>query len=301
MAVYIQLKQRRDAGSRVAQRAGDYNYIKDYCVVNSAGLIDNTFNGWIVQLVQKRSQATVSDGRQLRTTKEFLDFTSDQTTFMTHSYIERFRIENGISVEDGNVVGDQFASGGVTPYHGTDPDFATTPTSGSVNQVGTNILFSDASAEFLAGFNWTNIPNHPANGLEAINDMTDWPALVAHGNAAANKPIHSLEATWISAGNTQLRVHFIYNGPRGPPGGMPRDGVADVDRVAYCRGLEQEALMPGHVLHSVAQRRDGGFYANLCKMAACTVVALGLRAAFLYGTRGGRKHKQRTTTRRLRI
>lgn len=297
MAVYIQLKQRRDAGSRVAQRAGDYNYIKDYCVVNGAGVIDNTFNGWIVQLVQKRSQATVSDGRQLRTSQDFSDFTSGQTTHMTHSYIERFRIENGISIEDGHVVGDQFASGGVTPYNGIYPDFATTPTSGTVNQVGTNILFSDASAQFLAGFNWTNIQNHPANGLQAIDHMTDWPALIAHGNAASNKPIHSLEATWISAGNTELRIHFIDNGPRGPAGGAPRDGVATAAREAYCRALEQEALRPGLTVHNVAQRPDGSWNAIMCSVAACMAIGLG---TIMYSSMAKGGKKQTRKVRRLR-
>jgi hypothetical protein len=291
MAVYIQLKQRRDAGSRIALRAGDYHYIKDYCVVTRAGVIDTTFNGWIVQLVQKRSDATVADGRRLRTSQEFIDFTYDQTKFMTHSYIERFRVVNGVAPD-----GDQFASGGVTPYRDTDPDFATTPTSGTVNQVGTNILFSDAHTDFLRRFNWDIIPDHPSNGLEAIDGMADWPALLARGNAAANKPIHSLEATWVSAGSTELRIHFIDNGPKGPPGGAPRDGVATDAREAYCRALEEEALRPGFTIHNLVLGR-GGWYANMCTLAVCVVVAVGT-TMYTFMPKGGKKQTRKV--RRLR-
>lgn len=287
MARYLQLTQR---GRRSTRLAGDYVYVKEYIVVTAPGVIDDTFNGWVVQLVQKRSEATVANGRVLRTSQDFSDFTSGKTTAMNDSYIERFPVVNGRAVD-----GDQFASGAVAPWDGTSHDLLMTPTSGTVNHVGTNLLFSAADADFLGGFNWLDVPNHPASGLETI-DADKWPALVAHGNAAANKPIHSLIATWTPGNNTQLRVHFIDNAPGGPPGGAIGDGVATAARIAYCRALEQEALQPELTVHHVAQRADGSWNAIMCGVAAC--VAIGLGTIYTFMPKGGKKQTRKV--RRLR-
>ena len=303
MARYLQLEQSTNPNSRQVRLVGHYVYIKNYNVVDDSGRVDETFNGWVVQLVQKQSHVTGLDGQVLNTTEDFLRYTSRKATYMTYSYIERFPVRNGRSVD-----GDIFSSGGVARYENKqlrpvtgqiDPGDESYATTGTVNQVGTNLLFSDADTEFLNGFRWTRDEKRPAHGLDETA-VDHWSAIVERGNKAANKPVHSLEATWAYLPNdTQLTIHFIDNGPGGGPG----DYVAPAARLAYCRALEQVALRPGLTLHSVTQGRDGGFYANMCSKFACyalLVVGVAASAAgVIFGRRGGHGRRLRKT-RRLR-
>jgi len=192
--------------NRTVNRMGDYSVTKYYDVLNPDRTLATDINGWVVQIVEKSSRASVNTTRPriLDTTKKIMDFTSNQVNNMCEAYIERFEIINGTS-EDG----DAFANGAVSKYGMNDKgemipivnrhEDAFLQTSGEIVQRGINYLFVDpqkiADIERLPWIQVEDDQNDPSNGLSHIS-ITKRSAIERIPSDSVNRPVHTVVATW---------------------------------------------------------------------------------------------------------
>lgn len=199
----------------VPDEMGQYAARKRFDVIEDENFSIKNVNGWVVQLIEKNSSARCLDGQVLRTSEDFSRFTKNKVNDMTFSYIERFPIKKGQSIDE-----DEFASGFVAKVEKGKsqvvvPEFeqADTPymTEGRIVHRGTSLLFiTPEKIEALNKLPWTKL--RPANGLDSL-DIRYWDGINDMGSDSTNMPIHEVIATWWFRNNKTVVHNKFYDNP----------------------------------------------------------------------------------------
>lgn len=82
-----------------------------YFSVSREGMKGNQINGFLIQLIQKQTTITLTNGRVLNTTAAISAFTNGQVNYMCDSYYEVFPVLAGETK-----YGDEFKNGGIGIY-----------------------------------------------------------------------------------------------------------------------------------------------------------------------------------------
>lgn len=153
-----------DQGDRIAEPYGSFVLHKCF---ETEGLPND---GYVVQVIHKRTSVFLSNGETLRTSEEIDDMTKGGVLYASESYIESFRVKDGQSVHC-----DNFQNGPILPYDDegypltyepTDPEFIQYGTSGNISMTGI-IYYLDTRGmrELRETVKWSKRRDTPANGL----------------------------------------------------------------------------------------------------------------------------------------
>ena len=153
-----------DQGDRVAEPYGSFVLHKCF---ETEGLPND---GYVVQVIHKRTSVFLPNGETLRTSEEIADMTKGGVLYASESYIESFRVKGGESIDC-----DNFQNGPILPYDDegypltyepNDPEFIQYGTSGNISMTGI-IYYLDTSGmrKLKETVKWSRRRDTPANGL----------------------------------------------------------------------------------------------------------------------------------------
>jgi hypothetical protein len=194
----IKLHFPNEQGDRIAEPYGSFSLLKCFSV---EGDTTSKLNGYIIQVIYKQTTVTLPNGKELRTTQDISQLTNGGVLYSNDSYIEAFRVTNGISSHC-----DAFANGPIIAYDNDsvpltfdppDSEFTQYTTSGTVNMQGVSVYvtyptFSNIIKKQLS---WSRKKNTPANGL-LYTPLTEQSLQLIQHYAASVPIIHQVEVKW---------------------------------------------------------------------------------------------------------
>jgi hypothetical protein len=211
---------RKGADTFSVRPYGDFLSIIDFTILPTSNI-----NGIIFQKITKITRVIYTKSGQifiLMMDSEIDMYTNQNVRFMCTTYLEYFRVVNGI-VENGDV----FSNGSISEYL-PDPD-PTLPNyadlinasfAGIIKQKGECVFISDNSPNYasIVGAGWRQDVNHASNGLYFVDNTVPntfgsmdnlWNAILA--DKQSEEVLHIVEHYWHKhTNNANNPIHLYY-------------------------------------------------------------------------------------------
>jgi len=146
---------------------GDFFSIIDFSIKSKISNL--ILDGIIFQKITKITRVIHLKNKRecfLNTTKQILDYTSQNVKFMNEKYLEYFEVING------NVDGDQFQNSAITQYNKKNVDFKNVSDYGVILQKGECVFIPSNHPQYntIKGYGWKRDKTHASNGLNYFDD-----------------------------------------------------------------------------------------------------------------------------------